>query len=263
MQELCVQDWEKLDPVILWLHSQTDLRTLQSGFLMRLESLIPHRRSFFDLCTRRDGRLLFFDPVSNNMTQEELDAYYGEYQFSDYVAWSFDSDTPMVYRDSELVSSLAREASVIYRKWMQPMGVYYGIGCTVMGNEHLLGSVTLFRSREQGDFSDEEVAILTVLNRHLSAHFALLWPKGATSKTRSDLDGLVQYYGLSLREGEIADLIAQGRSNQEIGKALFISENTVKKHANSIYRKLGITSRTQLLSLIYSKLPAAAPPEQK
>lgn len=261
MEKLRAQTWEALDQVILWLHSQADLRTLQSGFLARLEALIPHRRSFFDLCTRRDGRLLFFDPVSNNMSQEELDAYYGEYQFSDYVAWSFDSDTPLVYRDSDLVSSAAREASAIYRKWMQPMGIYYGLGCTVMGSEHLLGSVTLFRSRAQGDFSDEEVAMLTVLNRHLSAHFDFLWPKGAAANDRSDLSRLVQQYSLSPREEEIALLILQGRSNQEIGKALYISENTVKKHANSIYRKLGITSRTQLLSLIYSNLSAASPPE--
>lgn len=252
MQKLSAQRWETLDPVICWLHTQSKLSQLQSGFLAQLAEIIPHRKSFFDLCTKRDGRLIFFDPVSNNMSEKELQAYYQEYQYADYVAWSFASDKPTVYRDSDMVSSRVRENAAIYCQWMKPMNIYYSIGSTVMGAQHLLGSVTFFRSKEDGDFSDDEVAMLAVLNRHLSAHFAFLWPDGAAPNAKVAFERLTQQYGLSGRELEIAELISQGRSNQEIGRALFISENTVKKHANSLYRKLGITSRTQLLHLMYN-----------
>lgn len=41
--------------------------------------------------------------------------------------------------------------------------------------------------------------------------------------------------------------MAQGMSNQEIARRLFISEHTVKNHVSSIYRKLGIDDRTRLV----------------
>lgn len=55
--------------------------------------------------------------------------------------------------------------------------------------------------------------------------------------------------GLSQREREVVDLVLQGRTNREISEALFIAESTVKKHVNSAFRKLHVTSRWQLLRL--------------
>jgi DNA-binding NarL/FixJ family response regulator len=50
---------------------------------------------------------------------------------------------------------------------------------------------------------------------------------------------------LSQRELEILNLIAAGRSNKEAAAMLGISVNTVRVHVHDIFRKLGITSRTQ------------------
>ena len=53
---------------------------------------------------------------------------------------------------------------------------------------------------------------------------------------------------LSLREIEVLKLMAQGKSNKEIGSALFISEGTVKSHLKRIFRKLGVMSRTEAIA---------------
>ena len=50
-------------------------------------------------------------------------------------------------------------------------------------------------------------------------------------------------YGLSERELEVLRLIASGKSNREIASVLVISEHTVARHLQNIYRKLGISSR--------------------
>jgi DNA-binding NarL/FixJ family response regulator len=50
---------------------------------------------------------------------------------------------------------------------------------------------------------------------------------------------------LTDRELEVLRLIADGKSNKEIGVALDISENTVKGHVMRLFDKLGVTSRTQ------------------
>jgi LuxR family transcriptional regulator, maltose regulon positive regulatory protein len=50
---------------------------------------------------------------------------------------------------------------------------------------------------------------------------------------------------LSPREQEILELVAAGLANQEIADKLMISPETVKKHAGSIYGKLGVSNRTE------------------
>ena len=52
-------------------------------------------------------------------------------------------------------------------------------------------------------------------------------------------------HGLTRREYEVLTLVAEGRSNREIGAALFISDRTVARHLTNIYNKIGVTSRTQ------------------
>ena len=61
-------------------------------------------------------------------------------------------------------------------------------------------------------------------------------------KKREDL-------GLTRRELEILELIAQGLSNREIAEKLYVSENTVKTHASRLFDKLGARRRTQAVQL--------------
>lgn len=56
--------------------------------------------------------------------------------------------------------------------------------------------------------------------------------------------------GLSPREGEILGYLGRGHSVAFIAKTLVISESTVRTHVKSIYRKLGVTSREDLIRFI-------------
>lgn len=53
--------------------------------------------------------------------------------------------------------------------------------------------------------------------------------------------------GLSKRELEVLELLAQGFSNQEIADRLFVSLNTAKTHISNIYSKLNVKRRTQAI----------------
>jgi DNA-binding CsgD family transcriptional regulator len=55
--------------------------------------------------------------------------------------------------------------------------------------------------------------------------------------------------GLSGRELEVLDLVAQGLTNREIAARLVLSEHTVNRHVANILRKLGLTSRAAAASL--------------
>jgi DNA-binding CsgD family transcriptional regulator len=55
--------------------------------------------------------------------------------------------------------------------------------------------------------------------------------------------------GITPRELEILELVAQGLSNREIAGRLFVSENTVKTHCSRTFEKLGARRRTQAVQL--------------
>ena len=73
------------------------------------------------------------------------------------------------------------------------------------------------------------------------AHEAL-GPIGAVSD-----DGV-----LTPREADVLRLIAAGRSNREIARALFVTEATVKTHVNRIFAKTGARDRAQAVSYAYT-----------
>ncbi len=61
---------------------------------------------------------------------------------------------------------------------------------------------------------------------------------------------------LSAREAQVAQAVAAGKSNKEVAEQLFISERTVKAHLGSVFEKLGVRDRVQLvLRLSSSTVP--------
>lgn len=70
------------------------------------------------------------------------------------------------------------------------------------------------------------------------------------SRQQFQLDpSLIKDVGISSREYEVLHLMAQGMSNKEIAAKLFISLNTVKTHASSLFTKLSVKRRTQAIQV--------------
>jgi DNA-binding CsgD family transcriptional regulator len=65
------------------------------------------------------------------------------------------------------------------------------------------------------------------------------------ARDQSKVDSL----GITPRELEILELIAQGLSNKEIAARAYVSENTVKTHSSRVFDKLGARRRTQAVQL--------------
>jgi DNA-binding CsgD family transcriptional regulator len=69
-------------------------------------------------------------------------------------------------------------------------------------------------------------------------------------KTEKEMNRLFTKYQISNREQEIIHLILKGKSNKEIEDTLFISLPTVKFHIYSIYKKMKVKNRLELIRLI-------------
>ncbi len=74
---------------------------------------------------------------------------------------------------------------------------------------------------------------------------ALVWAGRARAEL-SRIGGRRTTEGLTPTERRIVELVAQGRSNKEVGAALFVTAKTVETTLSRIYRKLGVHSRTEL-----------------
>lgn len=62
---------------------------------------------------------------------------------------------------------------------------------------------------------------------------------------------LFQDLGLTKRQNDVIEYVAKGYNNTEIADAMGVSVNTVKTHLATIYKKLGINYRTELVNIIY------------
>lgn len=109
--------------------------------------------------------------------------------------------------------------------------------------------VPAIRAGARGYVSKEvEPSALAAAIRAVAAGHVLLGPEVAAALLSADAgqsigDGADPQ--LTAREREVLDLIARGRSNREIARALTVSEKTVKTHVSSVLMKLGVSDRTQ------------------
>ncbi|MEV6009086.1 response regulator transcription factor [Streptomyces sp. NPDC051976] len=96
-------------------------------------------------------------------------------------------------------------------------------------------------------YKDVDPVALADAIRSVHAGHVLLQPEVAGALLSQELHTTGQGRGNALteREREVLTLIADGRSNREIARALVLSEKTVKTHVSNILMKLDLADRTQ------------------
>ena len=111
----------------------------------------------------------------------------------------------------------------------------------IVGEGRLVGAIYFARVEETHAFNNQDLANLSAVCNHLSANLATLRTK--QTSINSPLAGR-----LTRRELQIADLVAEGLTNAEIGIQLWISRNTVKQTLKNIFRKLDVSARAQMVA---------------
>jgi DNA-binding CsgD family transcriptional regulator len=144
-------------------------------------------------------------------------------------------------RVSDVVGHRAFRRTGLYADICRPLGVDDVMKLFLPSRDGVASSLVLDRSG--GDFSDRDRDVLDRLRpflvnfaesaraRRLAAELAL--------RAGGECDVV-----LSPREREVLALVEAGRSNAEIGRALWISPATVRTHLEHVYAKLGVHSRT-------------------
>lgn len=119
----------------------------------------------------------------------------------------------------------------------------------IISQGQLVGGIAFTRHRDVSAFNADDLADLSALCLHLSTRLAEMRSKPVSELAGSNTTSAVKER-LTPREMQIAELVAQGLTNAQIGAALWITEHTVKQALKRMFRKLEISSRAELVARI-------------
>ncbi|MGL5871325.1 MAG: LuxR C-terminal-related transcriptional regulator [Xenococcaceae cyanobacterium] len=120
----------------------------------------------------------------------------------------------------------------------------------IVNSGQLVGAVGCTREKSMPAFDTQNLADLSAICLHLSVWVAILRSQHQSFKTER----------LTPRELQIAELVALGRTNAEIGNELWITENSVKQALKRMFRKLEVSSRAEMVAQLFATqhhLPSA------
>lgn len=122
--------------------------------------------------------------------------------------------------------------------------------------------LSLMRAQASGAFAAREIALLKAAEPLVGALVGAQWPDlpqrlargepfagGRRREAGRSVETVWTGMNLTEREAQVVDLVLRGHSSESIAATLGISTGTVKVHRRNVYRKLNITSQTQLLSI--------------
>jgi DNA-binding CsgD family transcriptional regulator len=122
----------------------------------------------------------------------------------------------------------------------------------IVGDGRLIGTVNFARVSGTPSFNADDLADLSAVCIHLSAGLAMLRSKPKSKDTIYHVFTLASR--LTPRELQIAELVAQGLTNAEIGAELWITENSVKQALKRMFRKLDVSTRAQMVARLQNIL---------
>jgi len=123
------------------------------------------------------------------------------------------------------------------------IGHHYLLAPAIVDGE-VVGTLNFARAEDR-EFGTRELSIACALALHVSTRLTAL-------KVRADRSWESV---LTARGFEVAELAARGLTTDEVGRALGVSANTVKKHLRNVYERLAISSRAELATMLARPAP--------
>lgn len=141
--------------------------------------------------------------------------------------------------------------------WLQEFG-YFG----VPGRDPLPFEVVSLIERVRATAAEATARVLGASGRWIQIHAS---PAGSAEAWQREVAVVLQAaptvsieplisaaYGLTARERELIELVLQGCGTREIAERLFVSPHTVQSHLKSIFAKVGVRSRRELVGRVFT-----------
>ena len=131
--------------------------------------------------------------------------------------------------------------SVLYQRCCSEYDHEHIMTGPIVGCGRLIGTIHFARMGDTPAFSSNDLASLSAVCTHLSACLAAL-------RVQSSVSPSLICEQLTPREIQIANLVAKGLTNTEIGAELWITQNSVKQALKRMFRKLEVSARTEMVT---------------
>lgn len=199
--------------------------------------LVPASRAAF-YCVDRQLQAHDFSlhGMSGEMHRDYLDNYrqFDPLQPRNYVS----SDLAVVPLGLAMARQPIRD-SHRYRHFLQRYDVVDVVEVFAYWGSRPQAAISLLRTAEQGVFTSEQLTQLAALQALLQLAVANLPPQDDSLSS------------LTPKERQIALLLRQGVSNKELARELDVGLPTVKTHLINLFRKTGVSNRTELVSSLF------------
>lgn len=239
-------------------------REAGDAFVEMMRSLIP-----FDYCVvfayRGAERPI---DLYSTFDAADYDIFVSMYQDGPYLLDPFYSAASLPKPGVWRMKALAPDrffASEYHRSYYVQTGLAEEVGFFVPVGEGVTIVLSLMRREGSGAFRDAEYALMRKAEPLVAAMVRQVWgrlgsrfdhsirtrkeDRNPEAKARARISDK-----LTLRESDIIELVLQGHSSESIGLRLGVATGTVKVHRRNIYRKLGISSQAQLMSLYLGRM---------
>lgn len=238
-----------INNIIYQVYSIPDFDTMKITFLNLLKILIPNTASSILMANHSNSKNLLCDPICVPEVYSETEKNYLLNEEDDYTRWIMLSGQCLLIRESDLMPEAERVKTTLYKKCYEPFGLHYSLQLNLVYNDLFLGVVTIYRKKEEGDFTSDEMFIVKAFSDHLNLRFYEYYTKdskNSSSKSYS-IANLASQYNLTNREVEVLQLIFEDMDNDQIADKLCISGYTLKKHVQNLYRKFNVSTKWNLL----------------
>ena len=246
---LSSKEWLLINDIILIIHSTDDTNIMMKYFFDSIKPLVLYEKAMFYMLKEKDNNIELLDPVLVNTDLDFFKAYENLFKNSRYGRIAINCRQTVAFRDRDLIPESVYTNTDIYKSFLLPYNLPYGGGMIIADNKKLLAEISLYRTKELGDFTDKEIYILDILKSHIQIKlrhedYFINKKEQIEDKTTKLIE-----LGLTNREIEVIKLVVDNLSTEEITSKLNISIYTTKKHISNIFAKLKINNRLQLIKL--------------
>lgn len=244
-------EWIRLNEIAYNISFIYTVEEMQHEILNRwLPFLISYDSAIFArISIAENGSYQFQAPAAFQLPQQAVDVWMQESLNSDAFRWALYTCKGGAFRESMASSDEQVNSSGIYRNFYLPNRLAYSVGLSISFREEPVGLLKLYRQADKSPFSERDMFVLEQLHKHFAYRLVYEAKKGDTRYfyAKGYHEKLCSQYGLTSREGEMLDLAVHGLSNEDIAQKMNISIHTVKKHFHSIYTKMNVRNRVQMI----------------
>lgn len=213
--------------------------------LATLDKIVPSSSSCFYFVNDNYDSTKF---VIKSINLKMVDSYEKHfYKIDPFHPSHFKRSTENVLSLDSLINENQKFTSEYYNDFLKAFGYEHETDIYLKNENNIVGGIALLREKNSSPFSNKDLQKLRASVPFMELSYNLC----ITPDYQQERFDAKNHYYLTRRELDIVKLLAQGKSNKEIGDILNKSPLTIKTHIQNLFAKTNVSSRTALVTKLF------------